>query len=206
MLKIIKKIFGEKPTEEKKEIKIEMEKTSKMLDENKFWDIIHLSLKETDNQEKQEDLLIQEIEKLSLNEIVGFRLKTDKLLYDTYTSEMWCAGYIMNGGCSDDCFAYFRNWVISRGKEVYYEAKKNPDTLVEEFVDNRDYYEFEGFGYVALKAFENRTGGSLYDYISEDFDTREGNYPEMKFNWEEGKPETMKAICPKLFGKFNEER
>ena len=36
----------------------------------------------------------------------------------------------MNGGCSDDGFQYFRNWIISRGKEVYYAAKENPDNLI----------------------------------------------------------------------------
>ena len=180
-----------------------LSKTSEMLDEDTYWSIIDKSLKSTSSQDEQEKFLIQEIEKLPPNEMIGFRLRTDKLLYDTYTPEMWCAGYIMNGGCSDDGFEYFRNWIISRGKEVYYSAKQNPDSLVNEIDTDLEMYDFESFWYVALEAFKNTTGGDLYEYIDEEnFKTSEGNYPDIKFNWQEENPETMKAICPKLFEKL----
>ena len=137
--------------------------------------------------------------------MIGFRLRTDKLLYDTYNSEMWCAGYIMNGGCSDDGFEYFRNWVISRGKETYYKARQNPDNLISEADKGADMYEFESFWYVALEAFEQKTGRDLYDYIDDEhFKTKEGNYPHIEFTWQEEKPESMKKICPQLFEKLGQ--
>ncbi|HEY5773981.1 MAG TPA: DUF4240 domain-containing protein [Chitinophagaceae bacterium] len=180
-----------------------LEKTAEMLNEDQYWKIIDLSLKNTKDQDEQEQFLIKEIGKLTPKEMTGFRLRTDKLLYDTYNSEMWCAGYIMNGGCSDDGFEYFRNWVISRGKDVYYKAKKNPDDLVTQVNEETDVYEFESFWYVALEAFTKKTGKVLYDYIDNDkFKTKEGNYPKIKFTWEEEKPETMKKICPKLYKKI----
>jgi len=181
----------------------QLSKTAEMLNEDTYWAIIDRSLKATNNQEDQEQFLIAEIEKISPKEIIGFRLRTDKLLYDTYTSEMWCAGYIMNGGCSDDGFEYFRCWVISRGKDTYYKTKANPDYLIHEVVENADYYEFELFWYVALEAFEHTTGVDLYNYIdNEKFTTAEGSYPEFKFTWQEENPESMKKICPKLFEAF----
>jgi hypothetical protein len=178
-------------------------KTAQMLNEDTYWKIIDESLKQTINQEDQEEFLINEIEKLTPHEIIGFRLRTDQLLYDTYNSEMWCAGYIMNGGCSDDGFEYFRNWVISRGKETYYQAKANPDYLIHEIKQEVDYYEFEVFWYVALEAFNNKTGHDLYDYIDDEhFKTNEANYRRFEFNWSEDNPETMKKICPQLFEKL----
>ena len=179
-----------------------IEKTSEMLDENLFWSIISSSLEKSNNQDSQEKFLVNYLTKLSPKEIIGFRLRTDKLLYDTYNSEMWCAGYIMNGGCSDDSFEYFRNWLISRGKETYYNAKENPDSLISEVDEDEEYYDFEGFWYVALTAFEKVTGENLYDFISDDFVTNEGNYPNFEFTWEEEEPETMQKICPKLFEKL----
>ncbi len=177
-------------------------KTAEMLDENVYWNIIDKSLKNTNNQDDQEQYLIKEIEKLSPKEIIGFRLRTDKLLYDTYNSEMWCAGYIMNGGCSDDGFEYFRNWIISRGKTTYYKAKENPDSLISEVIEGEEFYDFESFWYVALAAFEHKTGKDLYEYIDEDnFKTKEGGYPQFDFTWQESNPESMKVICPKLFDK-----
>lgn len=176
-------------------------KISEMLNEEKFWKIVSKSLENANNEFEQEEKLINEIAQLSLKEMIGFRLRTDKLLHDTYSSEMWCAGYLINGGCSDDGFEYFRNWVISRGKATYYKAKENPDNLITEVTD--DECEFECFWYVALEAFKRRTGENLYDYIDYDnFKTREGNYPPFEFNWEEDRPETMQAICPRLFNKF----
>jgi len=202
---IFDKLFGKNSPskkEEAKNVNQEIEKTSELLDESLFWKIVDQSLKNTNDESSQINFLDSEIEKLTPKEIIGFRLRTDKLLHDTYNSEMWCAGYILNGGCSDDGFEYFRNWLISRGKDVYYSAKKNPDNLISECVDGKEFYELEEFWYVALTAFTNKTGKELYDYISEDFKTNEGNYPSIEFNWEEERPETMKAICPRLFEKM----
>lgn len=176
-------------------------KISKMMEENQFWKLVEASLKNTSSEAEQEAYLIKVLKSLPLEEIIGFRLRTDKLLTDSYTSEMWCAGYLLNGGCSDDGFEYFRNWLISRGKKVYEAALVNPDTLANEIkaVHHSFEFEFESFWYVALDAFEQKTSKELYEYIDyENFTTREGNYPEMNFNWKEEKPETMKAICPQI--------
>jgi hypothetical protein len=182
---------------------LHLAKTATILDEDLYWQIIDRSLKNTNDQDGQEKYLTKEIEALTPTEIVGFRLRTDKLLYDTYNSAMWCAGYIMNGGCSDDGFEYFRNWVISRGKQTYYKAKENPDSLISEASHEVGYYEFESFWYVALNAFKHNTGKNLYDFIDNDkFTAREGNYPKFKFTWQEDNPESMKKICPQLFDKL----
>jgi hypothetical protein len=178
-------------------------KTAEMLDEDLYWKIIASSLQKTNYQYDQEEFLIREIGKLTPHQMVGFRLRTDRLLYDTYNSEMWCAGYIMNGGCSDDGFEYFRNWVVSRGRNVYYAAKENPDSLISQAHSGTDEFEFESFWYVALEAFKNKTGQDLYDYIDDDnFKTKEGDYPQFEFNWSEEDTESMRRICPRLFEKF----
>ena len=175
-------------------------KTAEILDEDLYWKLVEESLKNSIDQDQQEQFLIKRLQKLTPTQIIGFRLRTDKLLYDTYNSEMWCAGYIMNGGCSDDSFEYFRCWVISRGKEIYYSAKLNPDSLADEVNDNIEFYDFESFWYVALEAFQAKTGKELYDFIDDDnFKFKEGDYSQFNFTWEEEKPETMRIICPNLF-------
>lgn len=199
------KLFGKKQTEN---VSVnfdtsQLTKTAEMLDEDLYWAIIAKSLKQTNNQDDQEQFLIKEIGNLTPIKMIGFRLRTDKLLYDTYNSEMWCAGYIMNGGCSDDGFEYFRNCVISRGKETYYKAKENPDNLIDEVDSQLEMYDFESFWYVALEAFKQKTGKDLYDYIDdENFKTKEGQYPKFEFTWQEENHESIKKICPKLFEKL----
>ncbi|HYF68949.1 MAG TPA: DUF4240 domain-containing protein [Ohtaekwangia sp.] len=183
---------------------IQLAKTAEMLDEGLFWKIIDKSLKST-SQDEQEQYIISEIGKLTPKEMIGFRLRTDYFLYHTYNSEMWCAGYIMNGGCSDDSFEYFRCWVISRGRDTFYNTKANPDYLIKEVVEGAEFYEFESFWYVALEAFERKTGKNLYDYIDDDrFNTKEATYPQFEFNWQADEPNSMKKICPQLYVKFSD--
>ena len=184
----------------------ELKPTAEMMDEEQFWAIVQTAVDEAGNDEDEYlEVVKRELSKLSLKEMIGFRLRTDKLLYDSYTSEMWCAGYLMNGGCSDDGFEYFRLWVISRGRKVYEAAMANPDNLIDYIDDDdeMDFFEFELFWYVALEAFEEAVDAELYDYVDDDnFKTCEGNYPNFEFNWEEDDPESMQKLCPRLFEKF----
>ena len=184
----------------------ELKPTAEMMDEEQFWAIVQTAVDEAgDDEEAYLEVVKRELSKLPLKEMIGFRLRTDKLLYDSYTSEMWCAGYLMNGGCSDDGFEYFRLWVISRGRKAYEAAMANPDNLIDYIGDDdeMDFFEFESFWYVALEAFEEAVDAELYDYIDdENFKTCEGNYPNFEFNWEEDDPESMQKLCPRLFEKF----
>lgn len=184
----------------------ELKPTAEMMDEEQFWAIVQTAVDEAgDDEDEYLEVVKRELSKLSLKEMIGFRLRTDKLLYDSYTSEMWCAGYLMNGGCSDDGFEYFRLWVISRGRKVYEAAMANPDNLIDYIDDDAemDFFEFESFWYVALEAFEEAVDAELYDYVDDDnFKTCEGNYPNFEFNWEEDEPESMQKLCPRLFEKF----
>ncbi len=177
--------------------------TNEMLDEDLYWTIIDKSLKETNNQEDQELFLISEIEKLSPKEMAGFRLRTDKLMFDSYTSNLWCADYIISNGVTDDGFDYFRCWLISRGKEAFYKSKENPDYLVNLVENEPKTYDFEGFWYVAMSAFKNMTDQELQAFLDyENFKTNDENYPILEFNWNVDEPKTMEKVCPVLFQKF----
>ena len=60
---IFDRLFGKKETTKTYSQKIE--KTSEMLDETIFWNIVDSSVKNTKNQEAQELFLVNEIEKLT---------------------------------------------------------------------------------------------------------------------------------------------
>jgi hypothetical protein len=177
---------------------------SEMMNEDQYWSIIAHSLEKSEDLVEQEEALIDELVKLTPPEIIGFRLRTDQLLHDTYNSAMWCAAHLIEYGCSDDSFEYFRCWVISRGRDVYYKTKQDPDSL-EEIVDNYDEFDFESFWYVANVAFEKKTGHDLYNFIDHDrFKMGEGHYPGFDFTWKEDDTESQRAICPKLYANLYE--
>lgn len=178
-------------------------KRTEMMDEDRYWLIVKHSLQASHNQRTQEEYLINRLVHMSLEDMIGFRLRTDKLLYDSYRAELLCPAIIMNGGCSDDCFEYFRLWLISRGKETFYATLKDPDILVKEVIPDAPYYEFELFWYVALEAFKFRTGKDLYDFIDYDkFRTREGYYPSLDRHLDLGDPKNLQALCPNLFARL----
>jgi len=177
--------------------------SNQMIDEDKFWAIIEKSLKETNNQEDQEIYLISALEKESPQEMLGFRLRTDKLMYDSYTSNLWCANYIISNGVADDGFDYFRCWLISRGKDAFYKVQENPEYLINLVENEPKTYDFEGFWHVAMNAFKNMTNQELNPYLDyENFKTNDENYPILEFNWNVDEPKTMEKICPLLFQKF----
>lgn len=50
-------------------------------------------------------------------------------LVDARSWKLWSAAYIMNGGCSEDGFLYFRLWLLAQGRRVYSNALVNPESL-----------------------------------------------------------------------------
>lgn len=62
-------------------------------------------------------------------EIVATQQVLWELLTASYQNPLWAAAYVINGGCSDDGFDYFRGWLVTQGEEVYTTALADPDSL-----------------------------------------------------------------------------
>ena len=71
------------------------------------------------------------------------------------------AGIMKEYGCSDDGFIDFRAWLIAQGREVYFAALADPDSLAD-VVPYGDCC-FEQLSYVGDYAYEQLTGKSAYD-------------------------------------------
>ena len=77
---------------------------------------------------------------------------------------LWdAAGIMKEYGCSDDGFIDFRAWLIAQGREVYFAALADPDSLADvvPYGDCR----FEQLSYVGDYAYEQLTGKSAYDQM-----------------------------------------
>ena len=183
---------------------------SDLMDEARFWQIISQSLAvaqaENDDiaeqQETQFAALKAALLALDWQDIIAFENRFDQLHFASYRQDLWCAAYLMCGGCSDDGFDYFRYWLVSRGEAVFQAALANPDSLADyPFVSaDSDYYEFEDVGYAAHEAFAEKTGSEMGEYLDNAF-----TYPEIEFVWSDEAPKSMARICPKLFAEFGEE-
>lgn len=57
--------------------------------------------------------------------------------------DLWAVAYLINGGCSNDGFVYFRAWLIAQGRAVFSAALADPDSLVAVADPKRDDHKFE---------------------------------------------------------------
>jgi len=163
-----------------------------LLNENKFWEVINETLKKSNGDyELQQEILEKELKKLSLQEIIEFDNRFKELRGKANNWELWGAIYIINGGCGDDSFHYFREWIISQGKEFYYKTIENPKTLIDLKVDVTE-IEWEGISYVASTLFEKITNKEIPSEFIENYEVN-GN------EWEE---EELQNIFPELIKKY----
>ncbi len=128
------------------------------MDEAKFWKLMDEARAESRGDiDEQLSILTNKLEQLPISEIVEYQRIVDSLMDQSYTWDLWAAGYLLNGGCSDDCFDYFRGWLIVQGKEVYYNALRDPESLADLTLSENG-VECETLLTIAWTAYENKTG------------------------------------------------
>ena len=168
--------------------------TIELMDEDSFWKIIETSkLNSQGNYEKQQNELANELNKLDAIDILKFDNRFRTFRGNSYKWELWGAAYIMNGGCSDDRFSDFRGWLIGKGKDVYYNAMSNPETL-ETLNHDMEIDDWEGLSYVPMTCYEQKTENQMPKGIQENIEiTGE--------EWEE-EGDDLKNKYPKLWSKW----
>jgi hypothetical protein len=100
------------------------------LDEATFWSLIEETRSAAGNDTgRQSELLKNRLAQLSPQAIVEFARIRHSLDQRAYSFDLWGAAYVIEDGCSDDCFRDFRGYVISLGRAPYENAIKDPDSL-----------------------------------------------------------------------------
>ncbi len=130
---------------------------------DEFWNLIEKSkeLVGDGNCYEQAKIVQSLLEECSPADIICFDAIYDEMRLESYDQQLWAAAYIINGGCSDDGFEYFRGWLISRGREVFEKALQNPGSLVSQIPRSDEVVECEDMLYVARKAYEKKTGKGM---------------------------------------------
>lgn len=165
--------------------------------ETEFWGLIERTKKKTSDSSEQIELLTELLSERPEEDIVAFEKVFLKLHAVSYQSDLWAAAYTIRGGCSDDSFDYFRGWLIAQGKDVFYNALKDPETLA------RVIKQEDGPGLAceemlsaASNAYEIKTGNdTIYDQIPPGFI----KHRKINLDWED---EDLKDMFPKLWKKF----
>lgn len=185
-----------------------------MMDKNIFWELIQTSYKEADwETDKQMQILKNKLSDYSQDEILKFGKIYEIYAKESEKSKLWAAAYVLNDGCSEDCFKSFRGWLISRGKEPYLNAILNPDSIIDlDMPYEDDYYENEDMLSVAQMAFNEKIGlnediNLYYQRMREfELDTKEifNIVDEISFGedidakWDKKDEESIRKLVPKL--------
>ena len=122
-----------------------------------------------------------------------------------YKYGLWNAASIMCDGCSDDGFIDFRGWLIAQGRDVYFTALKDPDSLAD--VPAYGGCCYESLSYLGDHVYEKLTGrNAYYDFdrnayqvLKEELkkDIVYGDGIDYPYTWSE-----TAAYLPKLCAKY----
>ncbi|WP_428304837.1 DUF4240 domain-containing protein [Lacipirellula sp.] len=157
-----------------------------------FWKIIDDSRRSAEDVEDVPSEVASRLAKLQADEIISFKQHQWDLDAESYRWDLWAVAYIVNGGCSDDLFDYFRGWLLANGKKRFEAALANPEVIgkwTEEEV------ELEDMLYAADDAYQQVTGEKIP--IGAITNSRP---PEPVGDaWEE---DDLESMYPKLWAKF----
>ncbi len=121
-----------------------------------FWDIIESARAEDSEPDSVAASVQSKLEELPLSEVLGFNEELDRRRAESYRWDLWAVAYIVNGGCSDDGFEYFRAWLIAKGRSYFEAALADPVRAADEA--EFDANECEDMLYVASSVYRDRTG------------------------------------------------
>jgi Protein of unknown function (DUF4240) len=109
---------------------------------------------------RQTSLLETRLRHLPPSQIAEFASIRHRLDERAYTWNLWGAAYVIEDGCSDDCFRDFRAYLISLGQGPYAKALANPDSLAR-VVQDAETGDWENADDVAGDAYQAVTGEDI---------------------------------------------
>ena len=166
--------------------------TKQIMSEDDFWKLIDKSRAASNNNYQTQITSLKTILlTLDPSSIVKFDNTFTALLAASYDYKLWGASFVINGGCSDDCFHYFRQYLIGQGKEKFYKTIKDPESCVS-WIKSEEEDNWEGLQYSAMEAYKQKTGKDIPKTYQPRFELKGKPFDE----------ETVMKQYPKLAKKF----
>jgi Protein of unknown function (DUF4240) len=166
------------------------------MNQTTFWGLMQSTRAGADNDtERQSELLEERLSKLPPRQIVRFQQIRRQMDERAYTWDIWGAAYVIDDGCSDDCFRDFRAYLISLGPRAYGAALRNPDSLAP-IVQDAEEGDWENADDVAPDAYQTATGD---DFPADSSDLSGSPRGEP---WDDESQETLVQRYPALAARF----
>jgi hypothetical protein len=166
------------------------------MNQAEFWGLVGSTRADADNDtERQSELLEERLSKLPPRQIVRFQQIRRQMDEQAYTWDIWGAAYVIDDGCSDDCFRDFRAYLISLGPRAFAAAMRNPDSLAP-IVQDAEEGDWENADDVAPDAYQTATGD---DFPADSSDLSGSPRGEP---WDDESQETLVQRYPALAARF----
>ncbi len=153
--------------------------------EDEFWQLIDQARSSGSPEGQLEELLTPR----SPQELAEFDAHFRNALRAGYSWDVWGAGYVAEGGMSDDGFEYFLTWLIMQGRAAFQQVISDPDSLAD-LPEPEAGYEMEGPQYVAATLYADRTDGNWPDGPSK--------FKELGEGWDFDDDDEMGRRYPRL--------
>ncbi|WP_340381409.1 DUF4240 domain-containing protein [Streptomyces sp. SS7] len=104
------------------------------MDLEQFWNLIEQARGGVADATDSEDIADQATALLAAHEprqIIDAQQILWDLMAASFQAPVWAAAYLINGGCSDDGFDYFRGWLICQGRTVFEQVVADADQLAD---------------------------------------------------------------------------
>ena len=140
------------------------------MDREQFWALIEAAKSAGGGDcRAQTAQLVAALRERSVNEVLAWDRIHGELMAESYGWDLWGAAYLINGGCSDDGFDYFRGWLLGQGQAIWQTALADPDSLADhpEVSSRRpleswsDPLECDDMLYIAYDTYQALTGQEL---------------------------------------------
>jgi hypothetical protein len=176
------------------------------MDREQFWILVEAAKTVGGGDcQAQAGRLVAALAQRSVDEVLGWDQIRHELLAESYHWELWGAAYLINGGCGDDGFDYFRGWLLGQGRAIWEAALADPDSLAAHpevrsrrpLVRWSELLECDDMLYVAYDAYQAMTGQELtVEVLSRQPRLRR---PELGEGWDFEDAAEMRPRYPRLW-------
>jgi Protein of unknown function (DUF4240) len=174
------------------------------MDREQFWALVEAAKQATGGDGRaQAAHLVAALGERSVDDVLAWDRIHGQLMAESYGWDLWGAAYLVNGGCSDDGFDYFRGWLLGQGRAWWQAAVADPDSLADHpqvrvhrpYQEPYAYLACEDVWGVAYQAYEALTGQELTVEVA----GMRPRPPELGEGWDFDDAAAMRSRYPRLW-------
>jgi len=173
------------------------------MDEERFWNIVDKKLQIDWGSPESSRIrrMVRVFRNLTSTNLLDFFRIYVSLHERAKKRELWGAALLLNGrSCGDECFDYFRNFLILAGGGTYQTAITTPDLLAEDplfSVFAPGGFQERNLKGAIMAAYFDATGQNIFDHLSDYTDTRFLDDIDIR-NWEAFSEFEIRRAYPSL--------